>query len=271
MATQFLIPSTAKIEAHLIITISLEKDIYDNFDVEIKSYGMEIPQTFVCLFNIRQNDGNTLSHGKINRRIYGSNMRAFLDSFEQYCSTNITKISNDGSKIEYYFVVNEIISGGLDYSEYNQDELTIQFDDETIKFYIDGKIIPDVFTQIQMNFDIKGIKLIKDSNSRIFEYSINKEYFNIKVLVQYIVSYFGANGFKIVNIEADQYCIDFRDDGSKAEIVKISDFVGFVGKIEFIQKPEATLVDLFAAMLGDADSMLDIDTQVIDVQSVTVS
>jgi hypothetical protein len=276
MATQFIIPQSVKIQNHLKITISLEKDRYDNFDVEVTNFGMEIPAAFVSLFSIREKEGisigsSSISYGNINRRIYGSNIKSFLDSFEQYCSTNITNISNKGSKIEYYFVINEIISGDFDYSEYIQDELTVQFDDEQIKFYVDGKNIPDVFTQIQSGFDTKGIKFSKDSNSRIFEYSINKEYFNIKALVQYIISYFGANGYKIVNIEEDQYCIDFRDDGSKAEIIKIGDFVDFVGKIQFADKPEATIGDLNSIMLGGVESMLDIDTPIIDVESVKVS
>jgi hypothetical protein len=124
MATQFVIPSTVKIEAHLKITIGLEKDSYSKlFEVKVEQYGMEVPKYFVKLFCLKQGEYGVWN-GSINHRIYGSNINAFIDSFQKYCSTNITysfitDACNNSYEIVYTFCINEILSGGISFEEYS--------------------------------------------------------------------------------------------------------------------------------------------------------
>jgi hypothetical protein len=252
MATQFVIPATAKIQSHLKITIGLEKDNALLYEVKIEKYGMEIPQYFVKLFCLKQ-DEDGVWIGNINHRIYGSNLNAFLGSFEKYCASNITHTQNDGRRIVYTFSINEIMSGGLNYDQYFQDELTVEFDEEKIIFFLDGQHIPDVFEEIQKSLELSGVKADNSFNSRIFVFNI-EGFFNVKDLVKSVFAYLGDNGYKIVNIEAMVYSIDLRVDGSKDEIIKISEFIDFVGNIEFSRNriiSIAGLLDRSIALLHD--------------------
>jgi hypothetical protein len=271
MATQFLIPVTAIVNTHMTVSIDTELSSCSGcFDVKIEVFGMEIPMTLVDLFNIEVNKHGG-GNGSINRRVYSSDIKSFLDSFEELCYDNLTSKVQNGTKQVYYYVPN-VPLGLFAYSSYQQDELTIQFQKDEIIFYLDGKEIPDVYHEIHKGFEKNNIEFnLRNSNERIVRYSIDKGYFEIKALVQSIVSYLGINEYQIVNIEEGQYCIDLRNDGSKDEVISIDNYTQFVNTIDFANEPELTLGDLFDSMVGIATALLPDESEAIDVQSIMVS
>jgi hypothetical protein len=270
MATQFLIPDSARVNTHLTVSINTEVSSYTGlFAVNIDAFGMEIPKGIVDLFNIEVSKrGGT---GSINRRIYSSDMQAFLNAFEEYCYDNLTSKANKGTEVVYYYVPNSPLES-FSYSSYQKDELTIQFKKDEIIFYLDGKEVPEVYNEIHKSFIDNNIESSVGKNKRIITYSVNPGYFDIKSLVQSVIVYLGTNEYQIVNVEESQYCIDMRNDESKGEVISIEHFAEFVGQIDFQDEPEASLTDLFHSLSGGLASALLLDENpVIDVVSTTVN